>query len=244
MNGKIPKTSLYILLLLSIAFSVSGEVEQAVLPRVESMPDLPSPLAIRDWKTVGRGYIAFVLDDDKSGEHLPVVEYDALPNGMFVLPSYVAHGEKKTEAINAMALVVSGTLLGVDMRNDRGRDILQSVVDYYYCEREGLCGNDRSGCGVTEFWYKILPNILYYQIADLYSDDAILKTRILRMADQLYEASIAMGGSLDQMIAPDYEHWSFDFDAMQPRDDRHWRGARRGGCFRLDGLYGLHPKRR
>ena len=82
-------------LVLGLAAGIPAAEEQASLPRVESMPDLPSPLLIRDWKEVGRDYVVFVLDETKTGKHLPLVEYDAFPHGMFVLPSYVgAWGEE------------------------------------------------------------------------------------------------------------------------------------------------------
>ena len=142
-----------------------------------------------------------------------------------------------------MALAASGTLLGFDMMDYNGRDLVKAAADYFYCETDGLYGNDAGGCGTTEFWYRMLPNLLLYQIYDLHSDNKVLRARALRIADRLYEASIAMGGRLDPMTVPDYEHWSFDFEGMEPRDDRSWREPGAAGAFAWMGYMALYTER-
>ena len=52
-------------LLLSGVGAVAGEAGaggQIAVPRIEQMPNLPSPLKIRDWRQVARDYDALVFD--------------------------------------------------------------------------------------------------------------------------------------------------------------------------------------
>ncbi len=214
-------------------FPFSPAAEQIDLPRVEAMPNEPSPYVLRDWKKTGRDYIHFSLDETKQGEHLPLMQWLNESNGwkMFFLPSYVGLKEPKTEAINAMALVASGALLGLDMTDFNGTDFVKLTSDYFYCPSEGMYSNDQGGCGTPEFWYKILPNLLFYQISDLHPQRHDLKTKVLRIADQLHQASLSLGGSKEPWAIPEYEHWSFDFAKMESRNDRAWKEAGSAGAF-------------
>ncbi len=214
-------------------FSFSADKVQIDLPRVEAMPNEPSPYALRNWKKTGRDYIQFILDETKQGEHLPLIQWlnETAGRRMFFLPSYVGLKEPKIEAINAMAMVVSGALLGFDMTDFNDTDFVKLTTDYFYCSSEGMYGNDRGGCGTPEFWYKILPNLLFYQISDLHPQRQDLQTRVLRIADQLSQASISLGGSKNPWTIPEYEHWSFDFVKMESRSDRSWKEPGAAGAF-------------
>ena len=90
--------------------------QEPAIPRVAKMPDLPGPFAMRDWSKVTRDYIDFVFDFDRRGDHLPLVRWLKNEHKMVSLPSYVG-GPRDPEAINFLAAVVSGTLVGIDMRN-------------------------------------------------------------------------------------------------------------------------------
>ncbi|GAG65491.1 unnamed protein product [marine sediment metagenome] len=210
-----------------LLFPVCFAAEQIPLPRIDAMPSEPSPYHLRDWKKVARDYVEFVLDENKRGDLLPLVKWNdnSSSQGMFILPSYVGRKDRDTEAINGMALVVTGSLMGLDMTNYKGINFVRLVSDYYYCEPEGMFGNDKGGCGVTEYWYKILPNFLFYHICDQYPHEEGMKAEMLRIADQLYRSSLVLGGTKEPWNVPEYEHWSFDFATMQARNDRHWKEA-------------------
>ena len=119
-----------------------------------------------------------------------------------------------SEAINALALIVSGTLVGYDMSNYNGHDPVTGAANMYYCASQQMCGNDGGGCGIPEFWYKMVPTIFMVQIADLYPGKGGLPGKVNAIADKLYDASVVMGGKKDPWTIPNYNHYSFNFSTM------------------------------
>ena len=47
----------------------------ASIARVSKMPNLPQPLAIRDWSQVTRDYLDIAFDFDRQGPHLPLIRW-------------------------------------------------------------------------------------------------------------------------------------------------------------------------
>ncbi|MGA2916300.1 MAG: dockerin type I domain-containing protein [Sedimentisphaerales bacterium] len=197
---------------------------QYTLPRVEEMSNEPSPYLMRDWHKVTEGYVDYVLDNTKTGSYLPLSSWITSGPwaGMFNMSSYVGRNIESSEAINALALIVSGTLAGYDMSNYNGHDPVTGAANMYYCASQQMCGNNGGGCGNTEFWYKMLPAIFMVQIADLYPDKGGLPNKVNAIANKLYNASVVMGGKKDPWTIPNYNHYSFNFSTMQPIDNGQW----------------------
>jgi len=201
---------------------ISDNDNQYTLPRVEAMPNEPSPYLMRDWLDVTQGYVDYVLDDTKTGTYLPLLLWitSGPREGMFIMPAYVARSfPGTTEAINALALIVSGTLAGYDMTNYNGHDTVTGAAVTYYCASQQMADND-GGCGSPEFWYKMLPTIFLVQLADLYPGEGGLPDKVNAIADKLYAASVVLNeGSEDPLDIPNYNYKSFNFSTMEPIDD-------------------------
>jgi hypothetical protein len=199
---------------------------QYTLPRVEAMSNEPSPYLMRDWHEVTEGYVDYVLDNTKTGTNLPLCSWITSGSwaGMFNMPAYVGAGYStgSSEAINALALIVSGTLVGYDMSNYNGHDPVTGAANMYYCASQQMCGNNEYGCGNPEFWYKMVPAIFMVQIADLYPAKGGLPNKVNAIADKLYDASVVMGGQKDPWTIPNYNHYSFNFSTMLPVDNGEW----------------------
>jgi len=197
---------------------------QINIPRVEAMSNEPSPYFMRDWHEVTEGYVDYVLDDTKTGTNLPLCSWITSGPwaGMFNMSSYVGSGIGSSEAINALALIVSGTLAGYDMSNYNGHDTVTGAANMYYCASQKMCGNDGGGCGNPEFWYKMVPTIFMVQIADLYPAKGGLPGKVNAIANKLYNASVVMGGQKDPWTIPNYNHYSFNFSTMLPIDNGEW----------------------
>src|ERR1035441_429866 len=88
------------------------ENSQSTIPRVERMPNLPQPFAMRDWCQVTWDYLDLVLDFERRGEHLPLVGWLDERHTMVSFPSYVG-GPSDPEAVNYLAAVISGSLVGL-----------------------------------------------------------------------------------------------------------------------------------
>jgi hypothetical protein len=199
---------------------------QYTLPRVEAMSNEPSPYLMRDWHEVTEGYVNYVLDNTKTGANLPLCSWITSGSlaGMFNMAAYVGAGYSygSSEAINALALIVSGTLVGYDMSNYNGHDTVTGAANMYYCASQQMCGNNNGGCGNDEFWYKMLPTIFMVQIADLYPSKGGLPGKVNAIANKLYAASVVMGGSENPLTIPNYNHYSFNFSTMLPIDNGTW----------------------
>src|SRR5260370_16679104 len=91
--------------------------------RVEQMPNLPLPFAMRDWRQVTLDYLGLALDFQQHGEHMPLVRWLDAGHTMVSFPSYVG-GPNDPEAIHYLAAVVSGSLFGLDILNYHALDFV------------------------------------------------------------------------------------------------------------------------
>ena len=139
--------------------ATSAETAEPQIRRVEQMPKLPQPLSIRDWEQVTRDYLDAVFDLDRQGDHLPLVAWLDDERTMVSLPSYIG-GPRDPEAINFLAAVISGSLVGIDMREYRGHDWVAMGANFFNAE-EGVYVNRLAQGTGPPFWYDLLPNVLF-----------------------------------------------------------------------------------
>lgn len=169
---------------------------------------------MRDWAQVTHDYIDFVFDFERRGDHLPLVRWMDASHTMISIPAYVS-GPAEPEAINYLAAVVSGSLVGMDMRNHRGLDWV-ALGTQFYSEEEGVYVNRLSAGTGSSFWYDIFPNVLFYQINALYPHDAARDQQARTVALRWSEACVALGGKTDPPALPDFDHTGLNLATMQP----------------------------
>jgi hypothetical protein len=189
---------------------------QSAITRVERMPNLPQPYAMRDWAQVTRDYIDILLDFDRRGEHLPLVRWRNESRTMVSLPAYVG-GPNEPEAINYLAAVISGSLVGLEMRNHRGQDWVKMGENFFNAE-EGVYVNRLHGSTGESFWYDIFPNVLFYQLTALYPDDRTRTPQAFAVALKWHDACEALGGKTDPPALPNFDHTALDLKTMRPVD--------------------------
>jgi hypothetical protein len=103
-----------------IVYAQSG---QLAVPRVNMMPNQPTPYNVRDWKQVAMRYDSFVYDVQKTGQYLPLtfinpagVNYPQRPS--FRMHTYVGTNSPfGNEAINVLPSLVGASLVGIDKSN-------------------------------------------------------------------------------------------------------------------------------
>jgi len=193
-----------------------GEVAAGVptaIQRVEQMPNIPRPFAMRDWCQVTLDYIGLAFNFEQHGEHLPLIGW--LNNGhtMVSFPSYVGES-RDPEAINYLAAVVSGSLVGLDMRTYRGHDWV-SLGTNFFNPREGVYVN-RPGAGTGDsFWYDVFPNVLCYELNALYPGNIESDRQALSVALKWQEACVALGGKSDPLTLPNFDHTGLNLETMK-----------------------------
>ncbi len=229
------KRGLLAALLVGLAFAVCAQ--QMVIPSLESIPSLPLNFELRDWKEVARQYTSFVFDLSAQGEFLPLAWWDrrGINFGLdhLALPAYVGdrrYGQDGTqEAINVIAAVRSGTLVGLDMSNWQGLDLVTMQKEFFNrANGQNLVLNQPNTASGNSFWYEIYPSILFFILCYQYPELAKVKKglddlsmmEIMRIvAERWCEAIYALGGKDG---VPDFSWQAFDFAKMQPVF-RWWR---------------------
>ncbi|MBK8392654.1 MAG: hypothetical protein IPL23_26780 [Saprospiraceae bacterium] len=107
--------TIYVCLIFSLNL-IKAQVPQIPIPRIEAMPNLPSPYNMRDWKDVAIKFDAFVFDEQKQGPYLPLASYGIGSNSFPNLPKVNLHTYVGTnspngnEAINVMPAIVKALL--------------------------------------------------------------------------------------------------------------------------------------
>src|SRR5688572_7481643 len=130
---------------------LQAQVEQISIPRIELMPNFPSPYQMRDWKAVATGYDSFVYDETKTGEHLPLVFFKPGVNyperSSFGLDTYVGtFSNNNGEGINVLPSIVGATLMGIDKTDQFGKNwVLMSQDFFNRANGENIYLNNISG---------------------------------------------------------------------------------------------------
>lgn len=190
------------------------ETSQSPIPRVEKMPNLPRPFAMRDWSQVTCDYLDLVFDFKQKGAHLPLVSWLDAGHTMVSLPSYVG-GPKDPEAVNYLAAVISGSLVGLDMQHYRGQDWVRLGTNFFNAEQGVYVNRPKGGTG-DSFWYDIFPNVLFYQLNDLYPGNPSRDQQALSVAQKWHEACVTLGGKTDPLALPNFDHTGLNLKTMQP----------------------------
>lgn len=192
----------------------SNAARPAHIARIDKMPNLPQPLAIRDWAQVTRDYLDTVLDFDRQGAHLPLVEWKDAAHSMIGMPAYIG-GPRETEAINYLGALVSGSLVGIDMRSFHGQDWVQLAKNFFNAD-EGVYVNRRGHATGPSFWYDIFPNVLFYQLNACYPDDDERTAQARSVAERWCSACVALGSSDSSAALPNFNHTGFALRTGQP----------------------------
>ena len=226
MRRAIPQLMLALVCLPLLTCAAAG-AEPVTLPWIEQMPNLPQPLAIKDWRATAQAYDRLVFDLGATGEYLPLVWLDDSRANFdgpgFGLPSYVGsanRGGSRHEGINCIAAVLGASLAGID--KTQGEHNWVPMCRQYFNRAGGqniILNNTRAGTGGS-FWYELWPAILFFGLADRYPTvegmDAIVRTA----ADRWCEAVQKLTGPDG---AADFNHTAFDFRKMEPRDNGKWK---------------------
>ncbi len=213
------KTIIWFTLTLVWSICSFGQVQQVIIPRVEKMPNEPSPFNVRDWREVAMKYDSFIYDIQKTGTHLPflTLKQSGLnypQNPAFGLHTFVGTANPQgNEAINVLPSLVGASLTGIDKSNQFGKNWVLMSQDFFNLKngQNIYLNNPSSGSG-NDWWYDMMPNIYFYQLYDLYPNiggDA--NNQFTTVANRFLEAVAAMGGSDIpwQKAFMNYRAWNF-----------------------------------
>ena len=210
----------------------SGPVEQTSISRIEMMPNIPTPYKILDWRTKALDYDKFVFDFNRKDGVGPLIWLDDNQRniaqttfGLYTAINDVRQGPDNNngefhESLNALTAVLGAGLVGIDKTNKDGFNYVKMMQNYFNsetgwnivmnntCPEVALLGG---GYG-RDWWYDVLPNVLYYAVCDVFPDvenaDAIQRS----IANQFYKADSVLNGN--------YDYSFFDYGEMQGKVNR------------------------
>jgi hypothetical protein len=230
-----PKSLLIVncaVILSALLAATAGAQYQLRLPAIELLPNAPASYQMRDWHAVATNFDALAFNVAATGQYLPLVKIDHTPQSpalqtSFGLAAYVGEtrtfgetGEPVHEAIASLGAVLGGTLAGID--KTAGPHNWVSMTREYYVNRNGqhIVLNNPFAASGQSAWYDVYPNILFYNIADRYPDEAYLEPILNQVDLRFYDAVnvLTAGGT-----APNFNHTAYNFRTRQPVSNGIWR---------------------
>jgi len=203
---------------------VSGQ--QISIPRVESMPNIPQPYEMRDWKNVTMGYDSLVFNLDLTGTYLPLIWIN---NSTVNYPEHSSFGLHTAvgtnnpgngEGINILPAVVGASLIGIDKSNQKGYNWTLFCEEFFNRRPvENIYLNGTVSSSGNDWWYDTMPNIFFYQLNYLYPGTGDFQYQFVKIADRWLEAVKHMGGSTTPWKVPYMNYRAFRLATMLPNPD-------------------------
>lgn len=191
-------------------------VQQISVPRINTMPDEPSPYNMSDWKEKAVNFDQYVFDASLTGKYLPFIWFDSSKRnfdqttfGLYTVIGDVRQGKKGNlefhEALNTMGALLSAGLVGIDKTNQHGLNYVKMIQNYFNHENGWniMMNNTHPSVALMgggygrDWWYDVFPNVLFYGLCDLFPnvDRADSLQRII--ANQFLRADSVLNGNYD-----------------------------------------------
>ncbi len=203
-------------LALALLLKVPLAPAQISVPRVDLLPDRPTPYVLRDWAKTAREYDRAVFDEAAQGPWLPLFwRVPGAPNldrPGFGVPSYVGKEElrgKPGESIAAMGSLLGATAVGIDKR--RWIELTPEFLN----PSEGTVLNNASAKSGSSFWYELLPSVVFTQLASRYPDWTRGRAISKGIADAWRAGTDSLGAHFD--------HTSYSFETKKGVDNGQWK---------------------
>lgn len=206
--------------------TVKAQVTQVNIPRIDLMPNEPTPYNVRDWKSVALKYDSFIYDINKTGEYLPLINLHSSginypQNPSFGLHTYVGTNTPNgNESINVLPSLVGASLVGINKASQSGKNwVLMSQDFFNKVNGELIYLNNPGGGSGGDWWYDLMPNIYFYQLYNLYPNiggDADFQ--FISIANRFLESVRKLGGSDTPWQDADMNYRAFNFKTGEPNN--------------------------
>ncbi len=202
--------------------------QQIDIPRIELMPNHPSPYVMRNWKQVAVGYDSLVFNPDLSGTYLPLVS----TSQGFGLSSYVGQQPSQTrEAINCLPAVIGASLVGVNKTNEFATNWVALCQDWFNTNpQENVYLNNPGGASGSDWWYDLMPNVFFYQLYSMYPTSENFQNQFVTVANRWFAALKSMGASTAPWSIANLNHTAWQLSTMSPTNSG-WYEPEAGGTI-------------
>ena len=208
--------------------STFGEaVPQVSIARIDSMPELPTPYKIIDWKKKAIDYDAYVFDFntrlpagsmiwlDNSQRNMPQVTF-----GLYTAINDVRQGPHHNngefhESLNSLAALLGAGLMGIDKTNQNGYNYVKMIQNYFNSDNGWNIMMNNTNPEVAmlgggygrDWWYDVLPNVLFYAVSDVFPE--------VENADKLQRTIAEQFVKADSVLNGNYDYSYFDYSRME-----------------------------
>ena len=215
------------LCLLFLNITLTAQIKQQKIARVEQMPNLPQPFQIIDYKELAINFDKTVFDFNAKGKYWPMVWMDTSKKnfqqdvvGMYTAVADVRQGKNNKgmfhEALATMGATLGASLVGIDKSKQPKLNYVGMLKNYFNketgwnimmnntCPEVALLGG---GYG-RDWWYDVYPNLLFYAVYDQYPNEPGFEEIAKSIAEKFLEA--------DRILKGDYDYSYFDYGKMKP----------------------------
>ncbi len=199
--------------------------QQIAIPRIDQMPDAPSPYQMRNWKGVAASFDSIAFDPSRTGRYLPLIQlYTGTVNypgqQSFRIQSYVGSASGYNgEAVTCLPAIVGASIVGIDKSNQAGTNWVVMGEEWFNgADGQNVYLNTPSSGTGDDWWYETMPNVFAFQIASLYPSTGDFGARIPVVASRWRAAITAMGGSTKPWSLANVNHRAFNLITMKPND--------------------------
>ncbi|MET0394650.1 MAG: hypothetical protein ABW019_16010 [Chitinophagaceae bacterium] len=232
MSKKLLHSRLFVALLLagSIQALAQSPVEQKDIDLVRSMPAIPAPYKMKDWKSITVKQDKLLYDTGAKGIWLPLIWWDDTHTNFqtrsFGLPSYVGsrHQELKGavyESLPVMGSVLGASLVGIDKSSQGGIDFVTMCKQFFNkANGANMVMNNVDRKPGRSFWYEIWPGMTFSMLVDQYPANSELAPLMRTNAESWINVITGLSKGRDY---PDFNYTSFNFSSGQGYYNQRWR---------------------
>ena len=224
---------LFTILLLFISLSCTQKLDtqsavtQTDISRVNLMPNMPQPYKIIDWKQKAIDFDRYVFDFnsdlpagsmiwlDDNQRNIPQITF-----GLYTAIHDVRQGPTNNngefhESLNSLAALLGAGLIGIDKTNQNGYNYVKMVQNYFNSDNGWNIVMNNTNPEVAllgggygrDWWYDVFPNVLYYNLCDVFPNVENADEIQLSIAEQFYKA--------DSILDGNYDYSYFDYSEME-----------------------------
>ena len=127
-------------------FEEAHPIAQIGVKRIDSMPNLPKPFKIMDFKTLAQDYDNKVYDVNQTGKYWPLIwkdnsrkNFDQETYGIYTAMGDVRQGKGHYdgtfhESLASIGSVLGGSLVGIDKSSQNGDNYVRMLKNYFNSE--------------------------------------------------------------------------------------------------------------
>lgn len=207
--------------------ALGDKIDQVTISRVDSMPNMPQPYKMLDWKEKAMLYDEFVFDWNNQSAVGPLIwlddsrrNIDQTTFGLYTAIKDVRQGKDVNngefhESLNSLAAILGAGLIGIDKTQQDGYNYVKMIQNYFNTETQWniMMNNTTPAVALLgggygrDWWYDVLPNALFYAVCDVFPDVEGAQDIQRTIAEQFVKADSILNGN--------YNYSYFDYAQMK-----------------------------